>query len=125
MKEDIFTPEGVIMLTIAGLLDLIGIICAILVVLFGLGAIFGQVVNVLGYTILGVWLSLRAGFAGEEKAQAETSQKKERGIAFKVAKSVIKRFLKKQWKKLIAETIPLIGDVYPGFTLMVYSELKS
>jgi len=33
--------------------------------------------------------------------------------------------LKKQWKKIVVEAIPVLGDIYPGFTMMVYSELKS
>jgi len=33
-------------------------------------------------------------------------------------------FLKKHWKKFLVEAVPILGDIYPAFVIMVISELK-
>lgn len=113
----LLSPEGVMMLFIAGMFDLAGWICIILVAALGIGVLIGQIVNVLGFIVIGVWIFFRSG--------SMPTKKPEPGEGKGMTQGLIKKFLKKQWKKLVVEICPILGDIYPGFTLMVYSELKS
>jgi len=116
-KGALFSPEGIMMLFIAGLFDVAGWISIILVAAFGIGVLLGQIVNAFGFTVIGMWIFFRSGSMSIKNPKSG----KERGAA----QGLVKKFLKKQWKKLLVEICPVLGDIYPGFILMVYSELKS
>jgi len=113
----LLSPEGVIMFFIAGLFDVAGWLCAILVWAFGIGALLGRIVSVGGFIVIGGWQFFRSGTLPSKKGGPEKGE----GIAG----GLLKKFLKKHWKKIVVEAIPVLGDIYPGFTMMVYSELKS
>ena len=100
-------PEGVLMLMIAVPLDLIGIILLILS-FFGVGIPLSFLLDILGMIIIGGWLLIRTG-----------SIKSTRG-AQNVARKVLKRF----GFTFLAELVPFLGDAYPGWTILVWKELK-
>ena len=113
----LLSPEGVMMLFIAGMFDVAGWICIILVAALGVGVLVGQIVNVLGFIVIGAWVFSRS--------RSMPTKKPKPGEEKGMVQGLVKKFLKKQWKKLVVEICPVLGDIYPGFTLMVYSELKS
>ncbi len=104
------SPEGVIMLLVAGFLDLIGII----LICFGVDD-FG-ILDIFGIIIIGGWMLLRGGTAtAPEKAKAQ------------VAKG-FKKIFRGKWQKFL---IPIVGEVVPysgafiWWTFAVYYELTS
>ena len=107
----ILSPEGVMMLFIAALLDFLSIICAILILAFGIGLLLSKVVYVFGFIIIGAWQFFRSGTLPGKKGKG-------------MAETALKKFFKKHWKKLAAKFIPVIGDIIPFWTITVYSELK-
>ncbi|OGZ71130.1 MAG: hypothetical protein A2904_00230 [Candidatus Staskawiczbacteria bacterium RIFCSPLOWO2_01_FULL_33_9] len=100
-------PEGILMLMIAVPLDLAGIILLVLS-FFGVGIPFSFLLDVLGMVFIGGWLLIRTG-----------SVKSTKGVQ-KVAQKTLKRF----GFTLLAELVPFLGDVYPGWTILVWKELK-
>lgn len=164
MASKILTPEGFIMLFIAGVFDALGFGCFVLVFVFGIGIIPGRIVSFTGFAVIAIWRFVRAGDTsttkkefgddeadiseGEieemegEKAEREKRKAKRDASAASGgkgrkalakagdAKDKIKEmmsvsaFIKKHWKKLLLEALPIVGDIYPAFTAMVISELK-
>lgn len=129
--SNLFTPEGVAMLSLAGLLDLLGIICAILILAFGTGAILKKILDAIGFLIIGLlWPLLRYGTVPEEvieKGKEKIKEKitKKRGAAKKAAEKTIGNFFRKHGFKFLGELIPLVGDFLPLWIWTVYSELTS
>ncbi len=102
------SPEAILMLTAAGILDLIGLIFFILSFVFGIGIPLSWILDVTGLIILGTWMYWRSGSVtvtkGTKKIISKTS--KRLGLAF------------------LGEIIPFFGDVAFCWTLAVYLELK-
>ncbi len=71
------SPEGILMLTIAVLLDLASIICAFLIAAFGIGAILNYVVEGLAFFIMGLWLWIRHSSLGSEPDMNTAKEKDE------------------------------------------------
>lgn len=109
--SNIFTPAGVVMLTIGVILDFASIICAILIIAFGVGLLLAKVVYFVGLIITSLWAFARSGSIPIKKGGKEMSP--------------LTHFFKKQWKKLAAKAVPAIGDALPIWTWTIYSELKS
>jgi len=106
----LFSPEGVIMLPLAALFDLIGVI----IIVFGLDD-FG-ITDILGILIFCPWMLLRSQtivVPERLKKRAETGLKK-------LFRGPWKRFL----TPIIGEVIPYVG-VLPMWTLAIYYELTS
>lgn len=101
----LLSPEGVMMLTIAAILDFFSAILAPTIIL-------PKIIYVLGFIIIGGWQFFRSGTL--------PGKKKDKGIAM----ALTKKFFKKHWKKLAAKAIPFFGDIIPFWTITVYSELK-
>lgn len=95
-------PEGLMMLSIAGILDIFSALLSPTI-------IGSKIVYFLGLIIIGSWQLLRFG---------SLPQKKEGG------EILAKKFFKKHWKKLVAKFIPILGDITPLWTWTVYSEFK-
>jgi len=112
--SQLLSVEGVIMLSIAGMLDLLGYISIALILLFGVGVIMGRIVSICGFIIIGGWQFTRSGKIPKRKTSPTG------GLVEKVGK----KFFKKHWKKLAAEALPVIGDIWPTFILFVYEELR-
>lgn len=111
--SQLLSVEGIMMLFIASVLDLLGYLSIGFYIAFGFGVVMGRIVSVVGFIIIGAWQFLRSGSLPTKGAKGKTE-----GAAGKLAK----KFLKKHWKKLVAEGI--IGDFWPAFVMIVYSELK-
>lgn len=121
----VFSPEGLMMLSIFGVLDIID---------FFIGSVL--VVDILASLVYFVWVHFRsqgeravsAGQAREEikERRAERGKKlQERKEKTKAKKTTGVK--KGKWLRrslLLLEWIPIIGMI-PGWVLMVYSELKS
>jgi hypothetical protein len=132
---NLFSPEAVIMLFLAGLLDIIGIICLILDAVLGIGEIFSYIPDTIGIIFFGAWVVFRAATkeAGEEKLKelkgklAERREEREGVRKKKLKKKVAKKGMNKGLKFGLAslgEIIPFLGAL-PFWTIYVYSELKS
>lgn len=109
--SNMFTPGGVIMLSIGLLLDFLTGVSAILIIVFGVGLLFAKIVYFIGLVITTLWALSRSG----------VSQIKKGGKAV----NPLMGFLKRQWKKLVFRAVPGIGDAVPFmWTYTVYSELQ-
>jgi hypothetical protein len=109
----LLSTEGVLMMSVGGILDIFSIIGAILILAFGIGLVFAKIVYIVGFIIIGSWVLFRSGtLPGEGKMR----KKMVRGFT---------SFLKRQWPKLAGKAVPAVGDVLPLWTWIVYSELTS
>jgi len=112
----LLSPEGILMLSVGGLLDILSIIGAILILAFGTGLLFSKIVYIVGLIIVGTWIFFRSGKLPAEGKKGGFMKRGGRGLL---------SFLKRQWPKLAGKAIPAIGDVIPFWTWTVYSELTS
>ena len=105
--------EWIVMLSIGFLLDLMTLICAILILLFGVGLILAKIVYFVGLIVSFLWAFFRSDPSlamGQKKGSVNP----------------LTKFLKNQWKKLVFRAVPGLGDVIPGiWTWTFFSELKS
>lgn len=109
----LLSPEGILMMSVGGMLDILSIIGAILIIAFGTGLLFSKIVYIVGLIIVGSWVFFRSGaLPGKGKMR----KKMVRGLT---------KFLKRQWPKLAGKAVPVVGDCLPLWTWTVYSELTS
>ena len=111
----LLSVEGIMMLIVAIVFDMAGIVCLLLIWVFGAGAVLGRIVSGAGLIVFTIWAAIRGG---------ESPGKAGRDEAQSMAKGALQKFLKKHWKKLGAEALPVVGDIAPTFLMMWYSELK-
>ncbi len=106
----LFGPEGVVMMAIAIILDLVGII----LICFGLDDFF--ITDIIGIIFISTWMFLRSSTVAVPKKMQERTQK---GVA---------KLFRGKWKKfltpIIGELIPYVGAL-PCWTLAVYYEITS
>lgn len=105
----LFSPEGVIMMFLAILIDTAGLFCLVLTAVFGIGQIISPVVDIIGMVLIGGWMLFRYGQMTGTKG------------AKKAGGKLLKRF----GLSFLGELIPIFGDVAPCWTLAVYFTLKS
>jgi hypothetical protein len=101
-ETDLISPEGVVMLSMAILIDVIGFV---LFCLSWLGIDDYGILDIIGGIIIGGWLVFRQGFGGTKQA----------------AKKGLTKFL-------IAfgiEVVPFLGGLSPSWTILVWKELNS
>ncbi len=113
-KTSLFSPEAIVMMTIGITLDFLSIICAILILAFGIGLILSKIVYAIGFIIVIAWSMFRGG--GIQQGKGKIKKQMSKGID---------DFLKKYKKNLVVKLIPAIGDVLPLWTFTIYTELKS
>lgn len=130
--SDILNPEGVLMLFLAGMLDLIGIICLILDAVFSIGEILSPIPDFIGICFFGIWIFMRSqGEKTKKESMKEVSgaaaeHKKRVAKTKKIFQKGTKKASKKGLKFVLAmfgELIPFLGAL-PFWTIFVYSELK-
>lgn len=97
------SPEGIIMLMAAGLLDLMGLI----ILLFGLDDL--GILDIIGLIIIGGWIFFRSGVVT--------------GTAR--SKKVWGKILKRAGLSFLIELFPYIGSLAPCWIAAVYFELKN
>ncbi len=129
-KLNLISPEAVIMITIAIFLDIFGILCAVLIAVFGIGAILSYIPDFMGIVIFGTWAFMRnqtkGASGGMEEAKSKIAKKKKKELtktAGKGSKAITKALGRIGLGALI-EIIPVIGAA-PGWTIVVILELKS
>lgn len=113
-KTSLLSPEGILMMTIGITLDALSVICAVLILAFGIGLILSKIVYAFGFIIVFAWSMFRGG--GIQQGKGGINKQASKGLD---------SFLKKYKKNLITKAIPAIGDVLPIWTLTIYTELKS
>lgn len=109
--KNLFSPEGIIMLIFAGILDVLGL-CEILFLLIGrmnilsgvtvIGEIISSVTDIIGLVVIGGWSIIRGG--GNLRALRKRRTGLKLGLSF------------------LGEAIPFVG-VLPFWTIYVYSAL--
>ncbi len=109
-------PEGIAMMSLAGILDLIGLICLILDIFFGVGEIPSWISDGVGIIFVGGWMFFRAG-------RVEVPERVKRGVD-----KGLRKLFRGKWKKfltpVIGEVAPFVGAL-PFWTISVYFELTS
>ena len=105
----LFSPEGIIMMLLAGLIDTIGLFCLALTLVFGIGQAISPILDTIGLILIGGWMLSRYG----------------RMTGTKGAKKAGGKLLKRFGLSFLGELIPIFGDVAPCWTLAVYFTLKS
>ncbi len=128
----LLSPEGILMLFLAGLLDLIGIVCLILDLVFGIGEVLSFIPDGIGILFFGFWSLTRSqGEKTYKEAREEVAGKKaeHRKMVEKKAKA-LKKGVKKGSKKglrfglsAFGELIPFLGAL-PFWTIFVILEMK-
>jgi len=116
----IFSPEGVMMLSIFGIIDIID---------FFIGSVL--IMDILAVLVYSVWIYFRrqaivAGEAGKRITEIR-KEREEKRAERKGVKGGGTAPKKNMWLRrilFVLEWIPIIGMI-PGWTLMVWSELKS
>ncbi|MCK4355237.1 hypothetical protein KAW43_02760 [Candidatus Parcubacteria bacterium] len=130
--SDLMSPEGVVMLALAVMLDIIGIICLILDLVFGIGEVLSYIPDFIGIGFFGLWILMRSQEektykqARGEVASAVAEHKRKVQAAKKAFKKGAKRAGKRGFKFLFAmvgELIPLLGAL-PFWTIFVLLELR-
>ena len=116
--SSVLSPEGIFILGIAGILDLLGYVSVVLYLLLGVGVLLGRIVSVVGFIIIGGWQFTRSG------TLPSMSKEKKDGAVKGAATKLAKKFFKKHWKKLALELTPIAGDLMPSFFLIVLEEFK-
>jgi len=101
------SPEGVIMMLAASLLDLVGFLLFILDFV-GIGIPLSFIPDIIGILIIGGWIFLRTGRMGVTKEAAKISQK----VSVKLGLTTL------------GELIPFFGDLAPCWVLLVFNVLK-
>jgi hypothetical protein len=118
----VFTPEGFIMLAIAGFLDFVMMICIVLTAAFGVGLVAGKIVYVVGLAIITPWQMSKYGFfkgVGARKSGNKKSAWQEARM-----KKLKQKFMSKQLRRLAFKVVPILGDFYP-WTYIVYDTLQN
>ena len=105
---NVLGPEGFVMMSVAIVIDLIGII----IVCFGLDD-FG-ITDIIGIIFIGSWMFFRSGTMPERKTPA----KKSGGGEKTAARNTLRRF----GLTGLAELVPYLGAL-PWWTITVYKEL--
>ena len=103
------TPEAVLMFTIAGFLDVAGLLCFLLDFVGGIGNFLSFIFDIGGIIIIGGWLLVRSGVIISPKRGLKQLAKKSFGSA---------------GLGIAGELLPFAGDLLPFWTWIVYSELK-
>ncbi len=104
----LLTPEGILMMFLAIVIDLFGLVLFILSFL-GVGVILSGVSDVLGLLFIGSWMFSRSGNITVTKG----------------AKKLTTKLFKRLGLSFLGELIPFFGDIAPCWTLAVYFELRS
>ena len=97
------TPEGIIMMSLAVLIDFAGLV----ILFFGLDD--GGIIDIIGLFFIGGWMLFRSGTVSVTKK----------------SKKIISRFLKRLGFSFFVELIPYLGNIAPSWILAVYFELKN
>ena len=129
----LFSPEGIVMITVAFIFDFI-LFILILLKFVGVGIPIAWVVNIIAGLFIGAWAFSRGGGTGAIKAgfKRKGSTKKEgaetdkkTSAAQDIAKKAGKKVLKKFAISFLGGLIPFVASIVPFWIIFVYTELKN
>lgn len=141
----LLSPEGMlkgslilaIMLPMAIILDIAGIVCAILYAAEGIGLVASFIPDIIGIVFfipLSFLLSQKVGGGAKEKVEKELLERVEKRRRLrrtvKMAKAAAKgtkggmKAVGRVLITAIGEIIPILGDIFPFWTIMVLWEFK-
>lgn len=125
----LLSPEGIIMLPFAILLDIAGVIFLVLDIAYGIGEIPSWISDVIGLIFFGLWILIRSQSMARVKELKEkvVERREVRKRAVKVARRMGKIAGRRGLKfaiSVIGEILPIIGAL-PFWTWMVWSELTT
>ncbi len=125
----LLSPEGIIMLPFAILLDIAGVIFLVLDIAYGIGEIPSWISDVIGLIFFGIWILIRSQSMAEieglkEKVIERREVKKGAVKAFRRMGKIAGRRGLKFAISVIGEILPVIGGL-PFWTWMVWSELTT
>ncbi|GAH79850.1 unnamed protein product, partial [marine sediment metagenome] len=83
----LLSPEGILMMSVGGMLDILSIIGAILIIAFGAGLLFAKIVYIVGLIFVGSWAFFRSG--------ALPARGKTKGLIGKRGGRTLMRFLRR------------------------------
>lgn len=125
----IFSPQGLVMFTVAGILDLVGAFLLILDIFFGIGEILSYIPDVIGILFFGLWLYFRS--SGERSLKETTGELKEKVAERRQERKQMVKTARKGLSRVarfglsaLGELLPFIGAI-PFWTIFVYQELTS
>lgn len=133
----LLSPEGLLMLSVGGILDILSIIGAILILAFGFGLLFAKIVYIVGWVIVGAWAFFRSGKLPVGKTGKLPVGGKGTSVLdqlfggfkffgqFLKGFGAIRLFGKRQWPKLLIKAIPFFGDIFPFWTWTIISEIRA
>jgi len=123
----LLSPEGIIMLPFAILLDIAGVIFLILDIAYGIGEIPSWISDGIGLIFFGLWLLVRSQTRPKELVEKVVERRRATKKAVKAVRRIGKIAGKRGLKfaiSVIGEILPVIGGL-PFWTWMVWSELMS
>lgn len=107
----LFSPEGLLVLLTALIIDMLGIITLILTPIMGIGQVVSWIIDIGAAIIIGGWAFLRVGALPGSKSMRMLQGKLVRKIAIRLGVA------------FLIEAIPVVGDIMPSWTLFVTSIL--
>ncbi|MFH1656268.1 MAG: hypothetical protein ABH956_00655 [Candidatus Nealsonbacteria bacterium] len=111
----IFSPEALVMFSLAGILDIIGF----LLLCFALDDLW--ILDTTGLILIGSWMFFRTGSIPTSKRLRQNKQNPTSEIKKKMGRKILKRL----GLAFFIEAIPWIGGLVPSWTIAVYFELKN
>jgi len=127
----LLSPEGIILLPFAVLLDIAGVLFTVLDIAYGIGEIPSWISDGIGIIFLGLWLLIRSQTRPKELVEevVEKHRAAKRAVKTVKGKGAVKaakgmgRGLKFAIS-MLGEILPLVGAL-PFWTWMVWSELTT
>jgi hypothetical protein len=108
-QEGIFTPEALIMFSLAGFVDIGEFFIEFIPVI---GTILSVLLDIIAFLFIGAWMISRIA-----RGQRSLITRKNKKTASR------KKFLKVF--SAIFEMVPMLSSLYPGWLIVVWLELKS
>ncbi len=121
--SDYFSPEAILVISVAVLLDIAGILCAILIPVLGIGVILSFIPDIVGILFFGAWMLFRG--QGTEGIKQEIGERVDQKRKLKKAAKGLKKGMKfgKFGLATLGELIPVVGAL-PFWTIFVLLELR-
>jgi len=120
--DNFFTPEGISMMTLALVVDVVEIVLD----LTGVGAVAALVLDIVAYVVIGGWMMTRGGNVQVSEKAAKTLKKATKEQFEKVSTKSQKWAKRLRWARFTVpafELIPFVSIV-PFWVVGVYLELK-
>ncbi len=108
MANKVLSAEGLSMIFAGIVIDSLTFIFSLIGLFTGIGLILAKIIYFLGLAFIWLWSKVR-GDSGGGVSKTETGK--------------VSNFIKKHFKEIF-KAVPVLGDFYPAFTIIIYSKLK-